>query len=134
MIYDANTTVADALAAWDRGDTIWSVEMGGLGPGYEQCIQLLIVELLRAQGDTPLPDDGDKEAWGTWGDVVSHRVSEECGGMTGAQVGAAQSCAARMLRVGYGAALLEMKGLDADRLIQVSRDWPRAAALPLVVP
>ncbi len=35
-------TAKDALAAWDRGEIVHSVEMGGIGPGYEQAIQILV--------------------------------------------------------------------------------------------
>ena len=28
---------AEQLRRWDAGDSIWTVEMGGLGPGYEQA-------------------------------------------------------------------------------------------------
>lgn len=31
---------ADLLKRWDAGDPIWSIEMGGLGPSHEQCIQI----------------------------------------------------------------------------------------------
>lgn len=30
-----------ALAAWDAGEPVWSCDMGGMGPGYEQCIQIM---------------------------------------------------------------------------------------------
>lgn len=121
MIYDKDTTVAQALAAWDRGDSIFMVEMGGLGPGYEQCIQLLTVELLREFNGKPLPEKGH---WDGWGDEVVRRLNPTMG-FSGAQVGAAKSQAARMLTIGYGAALLEIKKRDADRTILVSSHWPR---------
>jgi hypothetical protein len=44
---------AEVVAAWDAGRVIWTVEMGGLGPGYEQTIQTLVVELLRSAGGPP---------------------------------------------------------------------------------
>src|SRR5581483_2130454 len=34
------TNAADWLARWDAGRAVWSIEMGGLGPGYEQCIHI----------------------------------------------------------------------------------------------
>lgn len=126
MIYDETTTVADALSVWDRGEPIWSVEMGGLGPGYEQCIQLLAVELLREYDGKRLPEKS--EDWRTWGDEVARRVNDQVGGFSGAQVDAAKNVAARMLKLGYGAALQDMKGHDPERLIQVSNNWPRLAA------
>lgn len=38
---------ADWLKRWDEGQSVWSVEMGGLGPGYEQCIQIVTAEAMR---------------------------------------------------------------------------------------
>lgn len=32
-------TCEEALARWDAGETVFTAEMGGLGPGYEQAIQ-----------------------------------------------------------------------------------------------
>lgn len=38
-MFDLQTaTNEDALAEWDRGGTVLSCEMGGLGPGHEQCM------------------------------------------------------------------------------------------------
>src|SRR5687768_3007466 len=37
-------TVEDALRQWDAGETVFTVEMGGLGPGYEMAIQGLAFE------------------------------------------------------------------------------------------
>ena len=35
------------LRRWDAGEGVWSIEMGGIGPGYEQCIQITAAEILR---------------------------------------------------------------------------------------
>jgi hypothetical protein len=117
VIYDDATTVSDVLGAWDRGDSIWSVEMGGLGPGYEQCIQVLAVEILREKVGTPLPADGK---WENWGDEVVDRLNAQYG-FSGAQVGAAKNIAACFLKQGPRRAL---DSADSDRHIQVSRDFP----------
>ncbi len=34
-IYPENAK--EAVEIWDKGGTLWSIEMGGLGPGYEQA-------------------------------------------------------------------------------------------------
>ncbi|KKK93920.1 hypothetical protein LCGC14_2688070 [marine sediment metagenome] len=34
-------TLDEAIERWDAGRSLFSVEMGGLGPGYEQAIQIL---------------------------------------------------------------------------------------------
>lgn len=117
-MYDENTTCQQAVETWDKGDAIWSVEMGGMGPGYEQTIQVLIVELVRDNMDKPLPETDD--AWSDWGDATIGRITQTCGGFSGAQVGAARSVAAKMIKMGYGKALLNMKSIDPDRLTQIS--------------
>lgn len=112
-------TVDEALAKWDANETVFSVEMGGLGPGYEMAIQGLAFELMRefkdfAHWDNPMYD---LEAIA---DPIVHRCnSEPWGGFSGAQVGAAINLAGVVCRKGYRTALRE----DAvkDRLIQVSK-------------
>ena len=119
-------TVAEALERWDAGETVFTVSMGGLGPGYEQCIHILVFEIIRDHLATgkPLPDDGADE-WETWGDGAVHRLDPEIG-FSGAQVGAAKNVAARTLKLGWRAAIREVP----DRQIQVSRQMPSAPPLP----
>ena len=121
MTYDDLTTVQDALAMWDRGEPIWSVEMGGIGPGYEQAIQVLIVEIMRDELDKPLPEPG---AANGWADATISRLDKEFG-FSGAQVGAARSVAYQFLRYGYGKHLGNAKkqGIE-DRLILVNKNFP----------
>lgn len=129
-------TAADLLAAWDAGESVWSVEMGGLGPSYEQAIQVLIVELVRDHIGTPLPDveamekQAREDWWWTWGDDTARRLNEACGGFSGAQVGAAKSVAIRILRDGYAATLASMREHDSDRLIQASKRFPHVPEVP----
>lgn len=121
-------TITEVVQKWDAGEPIQAIEMGGLGPGYEQAIQILIVELLRDNDGKPLPDPESDEAK-TWGDDTVNRVNGWPGcGFSGAQVGAARGVAFRMLSQGYEATLDEMREHDKDRLILASRTWPREPA------
>jgi hypothetical protein len=108
-------TPAELVAAWDAGDIVHTVELGGLGPGYEQTIHILVFELLHSAG--PLPEDGK---FGTWGDDVVERLDKEHG-FSGAQVGAAKSFAAAIIKHGMKR-VREMAG--KDRSILVSRRFP----------
>lgn len=45
-------SVKEWLEKWDSGESVWSVEMGGLGPEYEQCIHITAAELMRSLVDT----------------------------------------------------------------------------------
>lgn len=122
MTYNETTSIDDVLAEWDRGGIVWSVEMGGLGPGYEQAIQVLAIELLRDMKAQPLPL-GD--TFGDWGDATVSRINSQCLGFSGAQVGAAKSIAYRIIRDGYHAAL---QSAPDDRRIQISNCWPQVKA------
>ena len=115
-------TAQEQLRQWDANETIWTVEMGGMGPGYEQAIQTAAIELIRDNLDKPLPEDGDKEAWRSWGDSTLNRIDDQLGGLTGAMWGAARNLAARILKFGPKKVL---EDLPKDRMIQASKNWPR---------
>lgn len=100
---------ADMVARWDAGRSIWSIAMGGFGPGYEQALQTAMVEFLRLRvGGDPTDDD--------W---MSERLSPL--GLSGAQWGAAKGLAERFFRDGPQDVL---KAFADDRKIQVSRHFP----------
>jgi hypothetical protein len=122
-------TPAEWLAKWDRGDSVWSVEMGGFGPGYEQCIQITAAGVLRFMLDKKL-DASKWSAGGTWRDdekVISAALFEvpaiEALGLSGAQWGAACSLAATLYRRGPIEALSDP--VVKDRLILVSKTFPQ---------
>lgn len=122
MNIDGDETVQEWLARWDNGETVWTIEMGGLGPGYEQAIQLLFVELVRDNQGKPIPTT---EAFPKWGNATVSRIDKTCGGFSGAQVWAAKQIAYRMLRDGpkkFKASIPE------DRQIQVSKFFPMVKA------
>jgi hypothetical protein len=123
-------TVDDALAKWDAGDSLFSVEVGGLGPGYEMAIQGLAFELMRElRGQMPphgvdIPDAEMTRLQGIIDSTVHRFNSEPWGGFSGAQVGAATNLAASVLRRGYRTAMRDPA--VKDRLIQVSKRDLRA--------
>ena len=119
-----------ALERWDAGDSIWSVEMGGLGPGYEQAIQILAVECLRKLYEVGFNWRDPEETFDQAHvravrllEPVADRFSKPCLGFSGAQVGAAMNVATMLHRRGYREALQDP--VVKDRLIQISRRWPR---------
>jgi hypothetical protein len=130
---DDRSEARELLRKWDSGETIWTIEMGGLGPGYEQAIQVLAVEILRDNIDSPLPTNEDFREWGnstiTRIDYELPDGSWSCGGYSGAQVGAAKQVAFRWLRDGTAKF---HESVPDDRRIQISKFWPKApsAALP----
>lgn len=133
------STVDEALAAWDAGEEVQTVEMGGLGDGYEMSIQIVAFELLRAMRDdaklgraiSEIPNGGrfPQETQDSL-DKVIHALDvkdEETGryklGLSGAQAGAAKSLAITIHRRGYEA----LKDEEVqDRLIFVRKQDPQA--------
>lgn len=123
----------DALAAWDRGDLVWTCDMGGMGPGYEQCIQIMAFEMLRAMLANPVEDwtkltaseGGSADAWREYRDKIDNdptvkSVIEKLG-PSGAQHGAAMNIASVFARHGYAKG---MEMVPKDRRIMVQRNFP----------
>lgn len=123
---------ADWLKRWDEGRNVWTIEMGGLGPGYEQCIHVTVAEILRhlleRKYDTATWED--EEAWRRDRDEIekaglaNERVKKL--GISGAQWGAAMNLAAMLYRHGPRHVMSDPR--VADRHIQVSRFFAGAQA------
>lgn len=124
---------ADWLKRWDAGRSVWSISMGGLGPGYEQCIQIVAAEglrwLLERKPDVSLWDD--TEVWKAFCDEFDKALFTadkklEPLGLSGAQASAGQNLAIQLYRNGPRKIMNDDR--VKDRKIQVSRDFPRLAA------
>ena len=120
-------TSEDALKAWDAGESVWSCDMGGMGPGYEQCIQIMGFAMLRAMIDNPPKDwntlEGDawRDYWQMIDKVPAVKAVVEKLGPSGAQHGAALNIASVFAKNGYAKG---MEMVPQDRRIQVSRNFP----------
>ena len=132
MIDWRTATNEEALAEWDRGGSVWSCELGGLGPGYEQCIQIMGFEFLREMLANPFDYEGkadDKDVWRAYvKDIESApgpKAIIEKLGPSGAQFGAAMNIASVFARKGYAKG---METVPEDRRIQVSKTFPSIAA------
>jgi hypothetical protein len=123
-MFEKPVTVLDALAQWDKGECVFTIELGGLGPGYEQAIHILAFELIRDLHNKPLPED----TFGEWGNDTVDRCDNTYG-FSGAQVGAAKNLAYRAIRDGWEKM---METVPMDRKIQVSRYFPEAPKPPPV--
>lgn len=125
-------TASDLIAKWDRGESIWSISMGGMGPGYEQAIQTAAIEMAREGLDVPLegPKEGHDAIWREVCDRALEKHDEALGGLSGAMYGAASWLAWRWVHGGGPAKLIDEANAKGDdsRCIQVSKAWPRAAA------
>lgn len=123
-------TNEEALATWDRGEPVWTCEMGGIGPGYEQCIQIMGFEMLRAMLSHPadwdkVSGEEGRDAWRAYRDEIE-AVPEvksivERLGPSGAQFGAAMNIAAVFAMNGYAKG---MEKVPEDRRILISKSFP----------
>lgn len=127
-------TAEEALKRWDAGETVFTVEMGGLGPSYEQCIHVAAFELIRGllkEGHIDWEDESDD--LNSRADAIL-RASPRCNelGLSGAQAGQAKNLAFRTMRVGW------RKAIDMEAMTDAS--WPqpgchpRSARLPKAKP
>lgn len=125
--YGADAT--DWLKRWDEGHTVWSISMGGLGPGYEQAIQISVAEILRhlleRKYDAAVWVDPEK-----W--KLDRKEIDAAGfanpkiealGLSGAQWGAAMNMALQLYQRGPRAIMADEQ--VKDRHIQVSRTFPQ---------
>jgi hypothetical protein len=124
-------TAEEQVALWDAGEIIFSIEVGGLGPPYEQVIQIAAVEFTRAGLQHP---GRSQEQFKGICEAALKRFDELVGGLTGAQFGAAVWLAWRWIEVGPKLALAAMKSVRNDRWIQTCRNMPQAPEPPTEEP
>lgn len=121
---------ADWLKRWDAGRTVWTIEMGGLGPGYEQCIHITCAEILRQliarQIDFESPEDLLKAQWEAIEKDLFEVPAVSSLGLSGAQYGAARNLASIIYRKGPRSVMNDER--VKDRHIQVQRTFPQAAS------
>lgn len=119
----------DWLDRWDAGKNVWSIEMGGLGPAYEQCIHITCAEILREliarKIDFETYEDLLKEQWNAIDDAVFKVPAVSELGLSGAQYGAARNLAAMIYRNGPRSVMNDER--VKDRHIQVSKSFPGMA-------
>jgi len=128
----------ELLAKWDGGEIVWTIEMGGLGPGYEQALQIAMIENLRFMVNYPFDfaeydslreadEDAADSMYEKYRDARDYCVHFRPGasdmGLSGAQAGAAGSLSSRMARLGPAAVLKEVE--EDRRRIMISREWPK---------
>lgn len=122
---------ADWLKRWDAGDIVWTIEMGGMGPGYEQAIQITVAEVIRYLVDNNVDraTQFEDETWPSLSDAINKALWASPIinnlGLSGAQAGAATSLAVGLYRDGPDK-VMNTESIK-DRHIMVSRNFPRAA-------
>jgi hypothetical protein len=104
-------TNEQVLELWDAGAPIWSCQMSGIGnQDYEQCIQALAFEMLRAMLAHPIDWDvlgkaENRNQWREYRQNISAIAAERSGiddlSLSGLQFEAAMKLAAAFAREGY---------------------------------
>lgn len=122
-------TAKEALARWDAGKSVNSISLGGIGPSYEQCLQIAVFEIIRDCADLPLPvpetaTPRQERSLDHWADATLARINLPLG-LSGAQWGMAKLFALHVLRDGWRA---HRATYPLGRLCIVRRDIP---SLPL---
>jgi hypothetical protein len=131
--------VKSMLVEWDSGRIVWTLEMGGMGPGYEQALQICMIEICRAAIKEPRRQDETDQQYSdrfkVLRDKVVHEIDSMCGGFSGAQVGAATQLAYRFVTDGPEKAFASFKKQRPDeygeRHTMISKDWPHAPDHPV---
>jgi hypothetical protein len=115
------------LRRWDAGDNVWSIEMGGLGPGYEQTIQVTAAEILRWLLTVKPHADRLVDDWPALHEEIRHEVlptkAIRALGLSANQWAAAVSLAIYLYKNGPVAMMAAPQA--KYRHIQVNRNFPR---------
>lgn len=122
-------SAAEAVEKWDRGEIVWTLDMGGMGPGYEQAIQVFMIEVLReAVMRGKKAEDYTNEQWDEMATAVLKTMDDKLGGLSGAQFGAARWLAYQLFANGWEHVRAKAKeNGQEDRWIMVSNHWPKSA-------
>lgn len=127
LLYCENA--AEWVKRWDKGDSIWSIEMGGFGPGYEQAIQITVVETVRwlILRDYNKEEWGNPEVWKKDSEDIERVLLEnpiiQRLGLSGNQWGAALQLACKMYMLGPIAIMTDDK--ISNRKIQIRKNFPQ---------
>lgn len=113
-------------ARYDGGEVITTVQIGGLGPGYELTIQTLAWEFIAHANELEKPAIL-LDAFNHFSDSFEARYGY-CLGLSGAQHGGAYHLVDMFTRYGYAAALDKLPRGEADRRILHSNHWHRRAS------
>jgi hypothetical protein len=113
-------TWQDALAGWDAGEPVFTIELGGLGPSYEQSMHIAIFETLRMIGDMDTALHRDTQC-----DVIDKAIRsidrDEDLGLKAAQAAMIRRFVYTVMNHGWHDMIVKY---DTDRHIQVCRAWP----------
>lgn len=125
-----NKELKQWLDDFDSGKVVNSVEMGGMGQGYEEGIQDCAVGIMRKLADVNLSiqEDGKKAIFERITDEVVEELNDKYG-FSGAQVYAAQNLASVYWNKTPEKGLQTMRDMDPKRIIQIQKSTTGVAWL-----
>ncbi len=110
------------LKRWDEGKIVWSIEMGGLGPGYEQALQIAAVEVLRYFIESKFKKMiHDQKVHDLYDQFKEHKIIKSLG-LSGGQWGAAVYIA--RLLYSLGPIKIMTDPAYTNNKIQISKYFP----------
>lgn len=120
------SAVKEMLVKWDAGEPIWTVELGGIGPGYEQAIQVAAIEMARDNHEAALPEENDSAnaEWDRLCSATLRKHDEALCGLSGAQFSAAKWLAYQWCHNGGPERLIERAKEEKADTIMVSKAFP----------
>jgi len=114
-------TKETVIKKWKENYPVHSIEMGGIGPSYEQAIQILAWEIYSTwTGADSIIGGNYTDEYTRFSDEVTNRLNKFYG-FSMAQVGAARNLAAHFIQNGHAETL---EKFDDDRKILVTRNFP----------
>lgn len=122
----AHETAAELIAAWDRGEPIVTISMGGLGDAYEAALQEAAVEIARDEIASPWTPSSDMDENNKHWHEIAHSAIEKhkrLGGPPGAMFYSAAWLAYQWVHGGGPAKLIARATADIhpDRVIVVRK-------------
>lgn len=116
MIGTIAKTATEALEWWDKDEPVMTIEMGGIGPSYEQTIHIAVFELFRRFHQRPVAELIDVL------EPAIYEINREKDlKLSGAQAGVIMNFAYRCLKDGYRETI---ESFDRERRIQVTKYFP----------
>ena len=103
-----------------NGETVETIEMGGISESYENAIQGLFVDMLLIVHKKQIPSNA-KEVNELLTHVANTCTSKLEYGYSGAQVGAAKSLCWFFLADGYKGAIEKMRQINNNRIIKINK-------------
>ena len=124
-----NEELIALVAAYNNGDIVESVEMGGMGDGYEAAIQTVGFAIMESLCSISVPAKVERHNAVVEKASIKAMASIPDMGYSGAQVGAAQNMAAVLWRYGVSEGMNKARKDCPERIIRVRKEGEKAVVV-----